>query len=163
MSTFKSFLYLLLQLNSGFFKRVEVRQAMVSQSYRTCNACHFGGYRVMRDAVVGPLYDDVQYSMLVKSLFLLVIFVPFLSQRSQQHLVSFCPGWIQPNKNLEKQNVDKLGSNPGLMYSPMFQFLVSHSITHLSQLAPIQKIVEIVAILDEWKQRLFSWFYSRLK
>ena len=85
MSTFKSFLYLLLQLNSGFFKRVEARQVMMSQSY-------FGGYRVMRDAVVGPLYDDVQYSMLVKSLFLLVIFVPFLSQRSQQHLVSFCPG-----------------------------------------------------------------------
>ena len=144
MSTFKSFLCLLIQFNSGSFQRVEARQVMMSQSYR-----HFGGYRVMRDAVVGPLYDDVQYSMLVKSLFLLVIFVPFLSQRSQQHLVSFCPGWIQPNKNLEKQNVDKLGSNPGLMYSPMFQFLVSHSITHLSQLAPIQKIVEIVAILDE--------------
>jgi hypothetical protein len=31
----------------------------------------------------------------------------------------------------------------------MFQLLVSHSMTHLGQLAPIQEIVEIVVISDD--------------
>ena len=42
-----------------------------------------------------------------------------------------------------------MGSNPGLMCCPMFQLLVSHSMTHLGQLAPIQEIVEIVVISDD--------------
>ena len=72
MSTFKSFLCLLIQFNSGSFQRVEARQVMMSQSYR-----HFGGYRVMRDAVVRPLYGG-QYTVCLSSLsFCLSFLYPF--------------------------------------------------------------------------------------
>ena len=49
-----------------------------------------------------------------------------------------------------------MGSNPGLVCGPMFRLLVSHSMTHLGQLAPIQKIVEIVAISDDQGTKNFS-------
>ena len=48
-----------------------------------------------------------------------------------------------------------MGSNPGLMCGPMFRLLVSHSIAHLGQLAPIQKIVEIVVISDDQGNKEF--------